>query len=100
MNERDNKENESWLSAAVKPMDGVIAIAAICILSVMDFSKMPHLTFKKACLTFFIYITGAWTDAQDLISNIKTGCLCLIYCCLKFFFHISQIYFSVRAELI
>ena len=40
MNERDNKENESWLSAAVKPMDGVIAIAAICILSVMDFSKM------------------------------------------------------------
>ena len=57
-------------------------------------------TFKKACLTFFIYITGAWTDAQDLISNIKTGCLCLIYCCLKFFFHISQIYFSVRAELI
>ena len=40
MNERDNKENESWLSAALKPMDGVIAIAAICILSVMDFSKM------------------------------------------------------------
>lgn len=40
MNERDNKENESWLSAAVKPMDGVIAIAAICILSVMDFSKL------------------------------------------------------------
>mgnify|MGYP003212417893 FL=1 len=40
MNERDNKENESWLSAAVKPMDGAIAIAAICILSVMDFSKM------------------------------------------------------------
>lgn len=40
MNERDNKENESWLSAAVKPMDGVIAIAAICILSVMDFLKM------------------------------------------------------------
>lgn len=40
MNERDNKEKESWLSAAVKPMDGVIAIAAICILSVMDFSKM------------------------------------------------------------
>ena len=31
---------ESWLSAAIKPMDGVIAIAAICILSVMDFSKM------------------------------------------------------------
>ncbi len=40
MNERDNKENESSLSAAVKPMDGVIAIVAICILSVMDFSKM------------------------------------------------------------
>ena len=40
MNGRDNKENESWLSAAVKPMDGVIAIVAICILSVMDFSKM------------------------------------------------------------
>lgn len=40
MNERDNKENESWLSSAVKPMDGVIAIVAICILSVMDFSKM------------------------------------------------------------
>ena len=40
MNGRDNKENESWLSVAVKPMDGVIAIVAICILSVMDFSKM------------------------------------------------------------
>lgn len=40
LNERDNKEKESWLSAAVKPMDGVIAIAAICILSVMDFSEL------------------------------------------------------------
>ncbi len=45
MNHR-NKTNpkdepkESWLSAAVKPMDGMIAIVAICIFSVMDFSKM------------------------------------------------------------
>ena len=30
----ERKGQESWLSAAVKPMDGVIAIA------VMDFSKM------------------------------------------------------------
>ena len=36
----EREGQESWLSAAVKPMDGVIAIAAICIFSVMDFSKM------------------------------------------------------------
>ena len=40
MNGKNDRESESWLSAALKPMDGVIAIAAICILSVMDFSKM------------------------------------------------------------
>ncbi|WP_437795937.1 hypothetical protein [Mitsuokella multacida] len=40
MNGKNDRESESWLSAAFKPMDGVIAIAAICILSVMDFSKM------------------------------------------------------------
>ena len=40
MNGKNDRERESWLSAAVKPMDGVIAIAAICILSVMDFSKL------------------------------------------------------------
>ncbi len=40
MNGKNDREGESWLSAALKPMDGVIAIAAICILSVMDFSKM------------------------------------------------------------
>lgn len=40
LNGKNDRERESWLSAAVKPMDGVIAIAAICILSVMDFSKL------------------------------------------------------------
>lgn len=40
MNGKNDRESESWLSAALKPMDGVIAIAAICILSVMDFSKV------------------------------------------------------------
>lgn len=40
MNGKNDRESESWFSAALKPMDGVIAIAAICILSVMDFSKM------------------------------------------------------------
>ena len=40
MNGKNDRERESWLSAAVKPMDGAIAIAAICILSVMDFSKL------------------------------------------------------------
>lgn len=40
MNGKNDRESESWLSVALKPMDGVIAIAAICILSVMDFSKM------------------------------------------------------------
>lgn len=40
MNGKNDRESESWLSAALKLMDGVIAIAAICILSVMDFSKM------------------------------------------------------------
>lgn len=40
MNGKNDRESESWLSAALKPMDGVIAIAAICILTVMDFSKM------------------------------------------------------------
>ena len=40
MNGKNDRESESWLSAALKPMDGVIAIAAICILSVMDCSKM------------------------------------------------------------
>lgn len=39
-NGKNDTTRESWLSAAVKPMDGVIAIAAICILSVMDFSKL------------------------------------------------------------
>ena len=36
--ERDGQESSR--SAAGKPMDGVIATAAICIFSVMDFSKM------------------------------------------------------------
>ena len=40
LNGKNDRERESWLSAADKPMDGVIAIAAICILSVMDFSKL------------------------------------------------------------
>ena len=31
MNGKNDRESESWLSAALKPMDGVIAIAAICL---------------------------------------------------------------------
>ena len=36
----EREGQESGLSAAVKPMDGVFAIAAICFFSVMDFSMM------------------------------------------------------------
>ena len=57
MNGKNDRERESWLSAAVKPMDGVIAIAAICILSVMDFSKMETVDwiFTVTLVRCYIY---------------------------------------------
>ena len=65
MNGKNDRESESWLSAALKPMDGVIAIAAICILSVMDFSKME---------------TGDWIfTVTSVIWFVLTLVRCYIY---------------------
>ena len=69
MNGKNDRESESWLSAALKPMDGVIAIAAICILSVMDFSKMETVDW---IFTVTIVIWFVLTLVRCYIYNRKS----------------------------